>query len=163
MKNLHWGHYLCILIVFFLAVVLQVLPWPQGWQGARPAWLVLAVMYWILVLPDKINIGTAFVIGIVWDLVTGSVLGVHAMVLVIFAYFIRIKYMMLRNLSLWFQSILVIFFVMFIRLGLFVIEYILYHNVTFDPHCLYGALLSGILWPWLVLLLRSIRYRIRLY
>ena len=53
--------------------------------------------------------------------------------------------------------------VILIRLGLFIIEYALYHNVSFDPHCLYGALLSGILWPWLVLLLRSVRYRIRLY
>lgn len=163
MKNLNWVHCACILIVFFCAIVLQVLPWPQGWQGVRPAWLVLALMYWIIVLPERINIGTAFVIGICWDLITGSVLGVHAIVLVIFAYLIRINYMILRNLSLWFQSFLVILFVIFIRLGLFLIEYILYHHVSFDPSCFYGALLSGLLWPWLVILLRGIRYRIRLY
>ncbi len=163
MRRLHWVHCVCIFTVFFLAIVLQILPWPQNWQGARPAWLVLILMYWILALPDQINIGTAFIVGVCWDLITGSILGTHAIILVIFAYLLQINYMMLRNLSLWLQSFLVILSVILVQLGLFLVEYILYHHVSFDPNCFYSAILSGILWPWLVFLLRSIRYRIGFY
>lgn len=155
-KQLHWAQYAVIGLTFLFALILQIQPWPQGWQGLRPAWVLMVMMYWILVLPKKINIGTAFVIGLCWDLLTGVTLGIHASILVVFAYLICVNSDILRNLSLWLQSFLVILFVLVFQLALFFIRFSLF-SAEFDEQVFYGAFLNGFMWPCVVLLLHKIR------
>ena len=83
---------------------MELAPWPAGFQAFKPSWLVLVLLYWSLALPDRVSIGWAFLLGVLWDIVLGSILGVHALVLSFAFYFVSKYYLMLRNLSLWFQS-----------------------------------------------------------
>lgn len=142
--------------VFIIALVMEIAPWPVGFQSFKPAWIVLVFTYWTLSIPHKVSIGWAFIIGVIWDLVLGSTLGIHALVLSVFAYLISTYHLILRNLSLWMQSLLVVALVFATRLSIFFIELLL-HNATFNWQEIFGALASGILWPWVFLLLRKIR------
>lgn len=152
---------LAILAIFVIAFVLEIMPWPVGFQGLRPNWVVLVLIYWALALPDKMSVGTAFLAGIVWDLILGSILGIHALVLSIAIYFIAKYHLILRNLSLWLQSLLVMAYIVLIRFSIFIIEYAL-HSAAFNPQEILGALISGILWPWIFLLMRNIRRQLSL-
>lgn len=147
---------LVLLTLFMVAFVLEIMPWPVGFQGLRPAWLVLVLIYWALALPDKISVGTAFLAGIIWDLVLGSILGIHALVLSLAIYFVAKYHLILRNLSLWLQSILVMLYIILIRFAIFFVELVL-HSASFNSQELLGAVISGILWPWIFLLMRQIR------
>ncbi|WP_373767795.1 rod shape-determining protein MreD [Glaesserella sp.] len=147
---------LVLILIFVVAFVLEIMPWPVGFQGLRPSWVILVLIYWALALPDKISVGTAFLAGIVWDLVLGSILGIHALVLSIAIYIIAKYHLILRNLSLWLQSLLVIVYVALIRFVIFFVELVL-HSAEFNSQELFGAILSGILWPWIFLLMRHIR------
>ncbi len=51
---------LVLLLIFIIAFVLEIMPWPVGLQGLRPTWVVLVLIYWVLALPNKISVGTAF-------------------------------------------------------------------------------------------------------
>lgn len=114
------------------------------------------LIYWALALPDKISVGSAFLAGIVWDVILGSILGVHALVLSLSIYFIAKYHLILRNLSLWLQSLLVMAYIALIRFAIFFIELML-HSANFNTQELLGALVSGVLWPWIFLLMRQIR------
>ncbi|QLB20204.1 rod shape-determining protein MreD [Vespertiliibacter pulmonis] len=153
--------FLILVLIFIVAFVLEIMPWPAGFQALRPAWVVLVLIYWALALPSKISVGTAFVAGIVWDVILGSILGVHALVLSIAIYFVAKHHLILRNLSLWLQGILVVFYVSLIRFSIFFVELIL-HGAEFNSQELFGALISGILWPWVFLLMRHIRRGLQL-
>lgn len=153
-----------IIVLFFIfgvSFILEIMPWPQGFQGFRPSWLILVLIYWALALPNKVSVGTAFVAGIVWDLILGSILGIHALVLSIAIYFVAKHHLVLRNLSLWLQGVLVMFYVIAIRLMIFIVELIL-HAANFNTQEIFGAILSGILFPWVFLLMRQIRRQLRL-
>lgn len=152
---------LMLFCTFIIALVVEIMPWPPEFQSYRPAWLVMVLMYWVMAIPNKINIGIAFLVGIMWDLILGSTLGIHALVLSIFAYLIAVNSLILRNLSLWQQSLLVVLFVFIIRLSIFLIELFLY-TAVFNPQEFFGALISGMLWPWIFLLLRGLRRKFRL-
>lgn len=147
---------LVLMLIFIVAFVLEIMPWPAGFQGLRPTWVVLVLIYWALALPNKISVGTAFVAGIIWDLILGSILGVHALVLSVAIYFVAKYHLILRNLSLWLQSLLVIAYIALIRFFIFFVELIL-HSAEFNQQELLGAVISGILWPWIFLLMRQIR------
>lgn len=148
--------FLILLFIFIITFVLEIMPWPVGVQGLRPAWIALLLIYWTLALPDKISVGTAFIAGIVWDLLLGSILGIHALVLSIAIYFVAKYHLILRNLSLWLQSLLVMAYIVLIRLSIFFVELIL-HGADFNTQELAGAVISGVLWPWIFLLMRQIR------
>ena len=126
--------------IFIVAFVLEIMPWPNDFQGYRPTWVVLVLLYWALALPDKVSVGTAFVVGIIWDLVVGSILGIHALV----------------------QSLLVMLYVILIRFMIFFIEMVL-NNAEFNNQQIVGAIISGILWPWVFLLMRQVRHQLRLH
>lgn len=148
--------FLILVFIFMVTFVLEIMPWPVGVQGLRPAWIAMLLIYWALALPDKISVGTAFIAGIVWDLLLGSILGIHAFVLSIAIYFVAKYHLILRNLSLWLQSILVMAYIVLIRLSIFFVELIL-HGASFNTQELLGAVISGVLWPWIFLLMRHIR------
>lgn len=150
-----------VIFLFVVAFVLEIAPWPASLQVFKPSWLVLILMYWVLSIPMKVSIGSAFLLGIIWDVILGSILGVHALVLSVFAYFMAINHVVLRNLSLWMQSLLVMLFVFVIRFSIFLIEFFL-HGAYFNWQEIFGAIASGILWPWIFLLLRKIRRQLDL-
>ncbi|EEX51426.1 rod shape-determining protein MreD [Pasteurella multocida] len=152
---------LIVVCIFIVALVMEIAPWPTDFQAFKPAWLVMALVYWVLAIPEKVSIGVAFVLGLIWDLVLGSILGVHALVLSVFTYIIACNYLILRNLSLWMQSLLIVLLVFAIRLSIFLIELFI-HSAAFNWQEIYGALASGLLWPWVFLLLRKIRRQLHL-
>ena len=80
-----WAAILCFFVV---ALVMELAPWPAGFQAFKPSWLILVLLYWTLALPDRVSIGLAFLLGVLWDIVLGSILGVHALVLSITFYFV---------------------------------------------------------------------------
>lgn len=152
---------LVLIAIFTVAFVLEIMPWPIGFQGLRPTWGGLVLIYWALALPNKVSVGTAFLAGIIWDLILGSILGIHALVLSIAIYFVAKHHLILRNLSLWLQSLLVMLYIVAIRIFIFVVELVL-HSAEFNSQELIGAVISGVLWPWIFLLMRQIRRQLGL-
>ena len=91
MQGRFFFQWFVLISLFIIALVMEIAPWPAGFQGFKPAWLVLILLYWVLAVPRKVNIGCAFTLGLVWDLVLGSTLGIHALVLSVFTYFIALN------------------------------------------------------------------------
>lgn len=69
------------------ALLLLMLPW-SGWGlMLRPDFLLLTLIYWILRAPHLCNIGTAWLAGLVVDLVSGGLFGQNALVYTLVAFF----------------------------------------------------------------------------
>ncbi|MDX1555395.1 MAG: rod shape-determining protein MreD [Xanthomonadales bacterium] len=75
-------------VTLFLATLLAVLPLPGLLAAIWPFWMALVVIYWVLEYPRFMTLGLAFAIGLVLDFLTASLLGLHALRLVILAYLV---------------------------------------------------------------------------
>ncbi len=73
----------------FIALLLGLLPLPAWLLPLRPYWLALVVVYWVLESPDHLGLGFAFLVGLLADLVFGSLLGEQALRLVVMTYILQ--------------------------------------------------------------------------
>ncbi len=145
-----------IWLSFLVALVLQTIPWPGGLEFFRPLWLLLVMFYWVLALPHRINVGTALVLGLIWDLLLGSTLGIRGIVMSVCVYIVAANFLVLRNLALWQQAVIVGVLTMIAKCLEFGGE-MLVQDISFDSKSLWSGVISCILWPWLFLLLRRVR------
>ncbi|MFC5570217.1 rod shape-determining protein MreD [Lysobacter yangpyeongensis] len=72
-----------------IALLLALLPVPPMLQALRPYWLALVMAYWVMEDPERVGLGFAFLIGLVADLVVGSLFGEQALRLVVITFILQ--------------------------------------------------------------------------
>jgi len=76
-----------VLASFLAAFVLQSLPWQDAMLLARPDFVLLVLVFWVVNEPRMIGLGMAFSIGLLVDVNDSMLLGQHALAYVVAAYF----------------------------------------------------------------------------
>lgn len=97
-----------ILISIILAMLLQVIVLPEILHYFRPQWLLLVLAYWSLESDRKVSIFIIWFLGILLDLLNGSLLGEHALSLVLSLYLWAKLERKMSMFSIWQQSLAVL-------------------------------------------------------
>ena len=71
--------YFFVALSIFFALVMALMPLPISAEPFRPDWVLLVLMYWSLAVPHRVNIGWAWITGLIIDLAMGSPLGVNSL------------------------------------------------------------------------------------
>jgi rod shape-determining protein MreD len=154
--NRHFKENILILVTFCIALVLTVLPQPIWMADARPQWVFVVLLFWLIQAPRKIGPTIAWIVGLYVDLLMGDVLGEHALLFVVFTYFVQHFLRMIQAMPLW-QQILGVGFAGLINIGIGLI-FMKFGGVTIlSWHILLPAVANMVIWPWLYLLCRDIR------
>ncbi len=148
--------YFIIWSSFAIALIFQVTPWPSDFAVFRPSWLILVTIYWVLALPDRVNVGTALILGLLWDLILGSTLGVRGLMMSLLIYVVALNFQMIRNVSLWRQAFMIFGLTIAGRLIEFWCEAVV-SGASFNVSLLYSGITNFLIWPWLFSFLRHIR------
>ncbi len=142
---------------FLIAFVLTLLPMPTWAVWLRPAWVLMVLVYWTIAMPERVNVGIAFITGIFLDVLEDTLLGEHALALIIVVYLVSRTYTQLRMFPLIQQGITLFFLVLLYQLILFCIQGFL---GALPTSWLYWScsLTSMLLWPWMCSMLRIRTY-----
>ena len=139
-----------------IALILTIIPFPEWARPYRPEWILLVLLYWTIALPNNVGVGVAWGVGLLVDVLRGTLLGHHALGFALTAYIALRFHQRIRTYPLHQQA----FFI-----ALFMIPYM---TVALwieglrgqDPDTIaYWApvLTSALFWPWVFLILRSTR------
>ncbi|NLY59276.1 MAG: rod shape-determining protein MreD [Gammaproteobacteria bacterium] len=147
---------------FVAALILSVVPMPAPFDAGRPMWLAMVVAYWVMALPHRVGLLTAWVAGLATDVLFGELFGQNALVLVMVAWLVLLLYQRIRRFPLWQQSL-----VMLPVLGIAQMVSLWLSSLVGNrpPTLLYllPALVSTVLWPWMFTVLRLIRRRFHVH
>jgi rod shape-determining protein MreD len=126
----------------------------------RPDWVLLVLIYWAMALPHRVGVGIGWIMGLINDVLTGMLLGQHALAYCLVIFLTLKLHQRLRLYPLWqqAQSILIL-----LTLGQLILLWI--NGMIGRPlhSWLYWApsVLGALLWPVLFVFLRGLRRAFR--
>ena len=149
-----------VFLTVMAAILLTLLPLPEALALFKPYWVALVVIYWALETHDMIGLGLAFLTGIVLDTLSGSLMGLHALSLVVMVFLVQRFRSRLRFFPPWQQALSVFGLQVNDRIILIWITMLLGEPMPIWKYWL-PPLVGLALWPWLFLLLDRMRARMR--
>jgi len=149
------GGFFVTLATFLLAITLSQFPLDSSLQWFRPDFILLVLFFWLIWAPNRVGLVYAFFIGLLLDLMRGSVLGLGAFSLTLIAFITQLLHSRLRVFPMLQQS-----FVVLLLVGLNQLIYYwmqgLVGNSADTLLFLLPALTSALLWPIVFITLRRL-------
>ena len=150
--RIHWA----IAASLVLALILSTLPMPSWAAVGRPPWVALVLMYWSMVMPERVGVLIAWTTGLLLDVISGTLLGQHALGLSLLVFVVHRRHQWLQALPLWQQGIGV--FVLLFGYQIVVLWINGIRGFPVMPSAYWVApLVSMLLWPWVSAILRDLR------
>ncbi len=156
-KNKLW-----IYLSLVLAMVVDNFVFPESILQWKPMFTLLVLIYWNMALPDKVGIVEALFIGLIMDLLNGSILGLHGLLFVLITYICQRFFYQFRVSPIWQQSV-ILFFLFFVFKMVFTFDFLDVSeglNIAdslYLTNALIFSLISSIFWVPIFNLLRVFR------
>lgn len=149
-----------IFISIFAALLLTLLPMPDWTVWLRPAWILLILIYWTMENPYAVNVGVAWLIGIILDVLNGTLLGEHALALTLVIYMMARMQSRVRMFSLLQQGLIIFLLVLFYQIIIYSIQGFL-GNAPHEWLYWMSSVTSMLLWPWIFSIMKDSRRRFK--
>lgn len=144
------------LITVLISFILAIIPLPEWIVEFRPEWVTLVLIYWTITSPAKVGVTVAWFTGLLLDVSYGTLIGQHALGMVLVIYVIHLQHQRLRVASLLQQALLILLLIFVKQLIILWVNGMLGRApdswLYFMP-----TLTSALLWPWLYLILRDLQ------
>jgi rod shape-determining protein MreD len=141
-------------------MLLSLIPMPEPLSEFKPYWVALVMIYWTLETRGMIGLGLAFLIGLTLDVLSGSLMGLHALSLVVMVFLVQRFRPRLRFFPPWQQVLGVLGLLVNDKIILIWILALLGEPMPTWEYWL-APVVGMALWPWIFLLLDRIRARQR--
>ena len=145
-----------ILITFAIAAILSIIPMTETLIAFRPEWVSLVLIYWCMMVPHRIGVFSGWCIGLLMDILYGTLLGQNALTLSILAFLSYKLQNRLRLYPLLQQSLIIL---LLIALQQMIILWIkgISGDIPKSVNYWLPSLSSTLIWPVIALVLNKVR------
>jgi len=154
-----WLIMFTLLVALLLAVLHLPESWPQWLGWGRPAWVAMVVFFWVMELPHRVGLVSAWVLGLLLDVLYADPLGLNGVVLASITFIGWRFYERLRMYSIVQQGGLVFLLVLGGELFRLTVQ-----DLVFDRGWSWGVIFPAVaslaLWPFLYLGLSRLKFRV---
>ena len=151
---------LIIPLSFIIALMLAALPLPDWALPWRPAWVAMVLAYWCLAVPDRVGVVTGWLVGLFLDVQSGALLGQYALGLACVAYVFGSYHQRVRNFPVAQQAVFVGLVTLLYLALMLAVDALA--GIVVLPANLFAAVSTALLWPWIFIILRDARRKVRL-
>ena len=148
-----------VALTFFIAFYLAAVPMGR-FEMARPDWVGMLIVFWVLVIPERFGVFVSFAIGLLFDTLVGTSLGSYGFVFSLLAYTVLLLHARLKMYPLG-QQAMVIFLILGITHIVAQWLKIWFMSVVSGEVHIWPALTSALIWPWVYGLTRTFQIKFR--
>jgi rod shape-determining protein MreD len=141
-----------LFITIIIAMILVIVPMPDSLRIFRPEWVLMALLYWAMALPERVGIGFAWVVGLLMDIMLGGALGILAFSYALVTYLILNFHLQLRQYPLWQQALIIMSLVLLVN-----IIKVIFSPAVASWYVWAPAIVSTLVWPIVYAVLRKVR------
>lgn len=153
--------WMMMIMLIFIGMVLQIIPIPDWAVWARPSWVFMILLFWITTASHRFGILFAWILGLLMDLLTGTLLGQHAFVFTVIAFLLMKFHPQLQKFPIW-QQMAMVFVMSMLNLALSYWVMDIAGNPPQNWAYWLPAATNTLIWPWINLLLREFENRLQL-
>ena len=150
------NHFFLLVKISIIAFIISAISLPSFLELASPFWLLCFFSYWLIYSNSKNILVSAFILGVLLDIIQGGVLGQNALALVLSSTFIMNvkKSFFVSNIT---TQQVYIFLGSIIYLIIFLLINQLAQGLNFEWLILFSPLTGAILWPLIRSLLAKLK------
>ncbi|MGZ5044820.1 MAG: rod shape-determining protein MreD [Methylobacter sp.] len=145
-----------ITLTIIMAMSLRIAPWPSFLASINPDWVLLALIYWAIAVPERVGIFHAWTVAILTEVLTGRVFGQYALAYSLIIYFCLILHKRLRQFPLPQQGLFIFLCLLFSQMLLFWLNNI-QRPVQLQTSFWLPVFTGTLCWPLIYTTLRRIR------
>ncbi len=146
-----------LVLAFFVAFILTILPIPSSLSCFRPPWVLLVILYIQFFLPTHFRVTVTVLLGLCLDLLLSTLMGEHIIALVMTTWIASTRVRRFHLFSLPQQIAIITSLSLTYQLMLYLID--TYQGFNHSLTMVFGtSLVSLMVWPWVSLLLSHFFY-----
>lgn len=153
--------YLPVLLSFIFAFCLMIIPVNPAYKWLRPDLVTLLIIYWVANLPSHVGIIFGFMVGLVFDLLSGMLFGSMGLTLAIIAFLTMNLRLRLRIYRSWQKFIVIMLLVACSQLIRLWIQMLIGHPPANFIYWL-SSVMSALAWPIISTVLSTYQRSLRL-
>lgn len=153
--------YLPIMLSFLVAFCIMIIPVNPAWKWLRPDLVTLVLIYWVAHSQNHIGVVFAFFVGILFDLLSGTLVGSMGLTLGIVAFFTMNLRLRLRIYRSWQKFIIIMLLLACSQLIRLWIQMLVGHPPASFLYWL-SSLISASLWPVICFILNPYQRSMKL-
>jgi len=134
-----------IIISFIVAFIFSAIPLPSALGDISIPWVAVVLIYWCAMSPSQMSVISAWLVGILFDISMGAVLGQHALGFALVAY-LTLVYQHRFKFAPFFQKILFITLVILLYRTLAWQIYHSFGTVGYSVSYIWSAFFAPIVW-----------------
>lgn len=150
------AHGFVILTTILVALALAIVPLPEFVRAFRPDWVALVVIYWMLMSPGRVSLLGALFLGLLLDTLSGSLLGQHALAMLVVAYLTQTFALRIRVFPIVQMSLTVLLLLAIYQFLLFWVDGITTRQVPIIDRWA-PAVAGAFVWPMILASLDGLR------
>jgi rod shape-determining protein MreD len=160
-KNTNSKAYLPIILSFLFAFCFMIMPIPSSIKWLRPDLVTLVLIYWTANLPMRVGVIFAFIVGLMFDLLTGMLFGSMGLTLAVVAFLTMSLRLRIRAYRYWQKFIMIMLLVGCSQLIRLWIQIVIGHPPANVSYWL-CSVTSALTWPLVESILSSYQRSLRL-
>ena len=136
----------------FIALIMNIMFFPETIQAFKPSFLLLLVLFWIVKEPRHVGIGHAFVCGLTLDVLIGYTIGVRAFAFSLMAYMLCKTFIRMTTYSMLQQCATILLISSVGIVVAFWLEHV-FGLAMIDYHLVLSSVSDAVMWPFLCMIM----------
>lgn len=142
-----------ITISFALAIFLSLINYTGWLKYAAPQWVILVLFYWCMVEPRRVSVGRVWCLGLLLDLLQGTLFGLQAFSKSIIAWLVVHNNLRVRLYPHW-QQCVAVWVLCCLDFSVYAVAYYITQGISFRFEFLLASFTTALLWLPVLMLFR---------